>query len=478
MNNILFPVITLVGQKNVGKSTLFNRLTNTSAALISNDRLGCTRDRQYGYVQYNQHKLIIIDTGGFDEFSSTDIQNRINNQIILAIKEAHIVFFMVDGRFKESAIDYSIASCLRKLGKNVLLVVNKVDERVLHNDKYIIYEYYVLGIRNIIVISAIHGYGIDNLLDQTFLNMPKKLFNYNVGTVCHIKKNNPDYKNIKRQWLYDDINSIKVAVVGRPNSGKSTFINFILKTNRMVTSDIPGTTRDSIYIPVTYNNQKYILIDTAGVRKKNRIDNNTIEYFSVKKTLQSLRYAHITLVMIDSVEGIVDQDLSLLKLVSDNSKSLVIVMNKWDILVKTDLHKNIVRSILYNKIRFLDFVKIHFVSSLYGIGIISLFKSIVKIYDLSKQTLNTSRLTHIMNMALSKYPPPLICGTRISPKPKYVHVGGYNPITIVIHGTQVSQLPCEYKKYLKKCFYKALYVNGILIRVKFKDSVNPFINEA
>lgn len=474
MNKTMFPVIALVGQKNVGKSTLFNRLTKTNAALISKHDLGCTRDRQYGYIQHDRYKFVLIDTGGFDASSDIKIQNYINNQIILAIEEANIIFFIVNGQCTESSIDYSIAAYLRKLAKDVFILVNKVDDISTYNEKYIIYDYYALGIKNVFVISAVHGHGIDNLLNQAFFKMQKKFCSCGTDNITSLVNNNCNQKEIKNLLLYNDFDSIKLAVVGRPNSGKSTFINFILKSNRMITSNVSGTTRDSICIPTVYNEQKYILIDTAGVRRRRKI-NDTIERISVSKTLQALKYANITLFMIDAHEGLVDQDLSLLRLISEHSRSLVVVINKWDQSVVTTINKNVIKSFLRKRINFLISFKVHFISSLYGIGIKSLFKSLTEIYNFSLQSFSTSTLTKIMNKAIAKYPPPLIYGTRIAPRPKYVHIGGYNPIIIVIHGTKVSQLSYEYQRYLKKFFYRELNIDSVLIRIRFKDSNNPFV---
>lgn len=476
MKTIMFPVIALVGQRTVGKSTLFNRLTFTNAALVSNSNLGCTRDRQYGYIQYNKYKSVLIDTGGFDESFDIKLQNSINNQIFLAIQEAHIIFVVVSGRFKESSVDYSIIAYLRKLEKDVFVVVNKVDDFVLYKKKYIVYDYYSLGIKNVIAVSAIHGYGINNLLEQAFLKIHKKLYSYNVKNVLHINSDSLNKKKSIQSLSYNHNDSIKLAIVGRPNSGKSTFINFILKTNRMITSSISGTTRDCIYIPTVYNNQKYILIDTAGVRKKRKI-NDIVERVAVSKTFQVLKDSNITLFMLDAYEGVVDQDLSLLRLIADYSKSLIIVINKWDLSGIINTHKHVVESFLYTRINFLPSFKVHFISSLYGSGIKFLFKSLKEIYTLSMQNFSTSQLTRIMYKAVIKYPPPLICGTRIAPKPKYVHIGGYEPITIVVHGTQVSKLSCEYRRYLKNFFYQELHLNSILVRIRFKDSNNPFAHK-
>lgn len=473
------PIITLVGQRNVGKSTLFNRLTCTNAAVLSNNSLGCTRDRQYGYIKNNKYRSIIIDTGSFDILSKTKIQNAINNQIILAVKEAHIIFFVVDGIYRVSTVDYSIIGFLRKFKTEIFLLVNKIDNIYIYNEKYMVYDYYALGVKNVFAISAIHGYGVDHLLKQVFLKISKisnKSCAYDTFDILDINQKNKSYERCNKLSACDGSGVIKLAIIGRPNSGKSTFINFLLKKNRMITSSIPGTTRDSVCIPAVYNNQNYILIDTAGVRKKKNID-NIIERSSVEKTLQILKNTCVTLFMIDAVEGIVDQDLILLRLIKNNSKSLIVAINKWDTSTVMGMRKDVVESIFRSKVRFLDFVKVHFISSLYGNGIKFLFRSVVEVHNLSNKIFTTSQLNRIMYESIAKNPPPLISGTRVIPKPKYVHIGSYNPIIIVIHGTQVTQLSNEYKRYLKKCFYKDLCITGICMRIIFKDTVNPFVTK-
>lgn len=477
MNSFVSSVISLVGQRNVGKSTLFNRLTQTNIALISKDGLGLTRDRQYGCIKYKKYKSVIIDTGGLNELFNTKIQNHINHQTILAIKESCIVLFIVDGQSAVSSIDHNIAKYLRKLEKKIFVIVNKIDTIVRINiTNYMLYDYYILGIKNVIPISAMHGYGIHNLLNQLFLKNLKNFDNYEKSNILKNNINQNLYRKVKHDTLvYKMPQVIKLAIIGRPNSGKSTFINCVSKKNRMITSEIPGTTRDNVHVPILYNNQKYILIDTAGVRRKKNIHNSTTEYMSVLKTLQVLKNSHITLFIIDVNEGIVDQDLSLIRLILNKSTALIIVINKWDNVMISKVRHNIYWSLL-KKTSFFNHAKIHFISSLYGNGINVLFKSIRETYQSSIQTISTAQLNRIMYMAIVKNPPPFLLGNQISSKPKYAHIGGYNPITIIIHGAQVSKLSEVYRRYLRQYFYQSLHMQGVSIRLIFKDTVNPFKN--
>lgn len=473
MNKPISPIIALVGQKNVGKSALFNRLTHTNLALISNNGLGLTRDRQYGCVQYKQYRqFIIIDTGGFDRFSNTNIQNYINHQTILAIKESCLVLFIINGREPVSTIEYDIVNYLRKLDKNIFIVVNKIDTTSCNSNT--LYDCYSLGIKNIFNISAIHGYGISNLLKQISITISRQFYLYNKNKACVVNIDQDSYclKNFNNT-LYKTDQFIKLAVVGRPNSGKSTFINYVVKKNRLITSLEPGTTRDSIYVPTIYNNQKYILIDTAGIRRKKQILDITAEHISVTKTLQVLKDAHVILFIIDIHAGIVDQDLSLLRLIVNQSQALIVVINKCDNTNLLVIRKNITQ-LLVTKANFLNNAKIHFISSLYGNGIKNLFTSIKEIYQSSIQTISTAQLTRILHQAVVQCPPPFLLRTRTYPKLKYVHIGGYNPIIIIIHGTQVSKLSNTYKRYLKQYFCRSLNMKGIIIQIRFKDSVNLF----
>ncbi|WP_331828620.1 ribosome biogenesis GTPase Der [Candidatus Blochmannia sp. SNP] len=474
----MFPIITLIGQKNVGKSTLFNKLTHTHDALISNDP-GLTRDRQYGYFQCKQFKSILIDTGGIDRLhyniKKENIQNYITHQTILSIQEADIILFLMDKQSIGTSINYDIFNFLKKLKKPIFIVINKIDDIPYHIHN-IRWDCYSFSTKNTIFISAIHGNGINNLLKNISLLISKNILNHK-NNIPKTNLNTTIHKNYINSLSYNKKNNpdtITLAVVGRPNSGKSTFINYILGKDRMITCNIPGTTRNSIHIPIIYNKQKYTLIDTAGVRKRKKI-NDIAEKISISKTLQIIKTAHILLFMGDVDLGISDQDLYLLRFIVNNGKALIIIFNKWD-KISPDLHQKTKKN-LYEKINFVNFTKIHFISALYGDGIKTLFQSIKEthLHSQSTKTISTMRLINILHEAISKSPPPLLHGRRI--KPKYVHVGKHNPLTLIIHGNHVSKLPNSYKQYLKKYFYRILNITGVLLTIQFKDTINPFINK-
>lgn len=482
MKNVSYPIIALIGQKSVGKSTLFNKLTKTNSALISssrinNDNFSLTRDRQYGCVRYKQNKCVIIDTGGFTFFSKIKMQNYINDQIILAIQESHIILFLINGQCKQiSSLDYNISKYLRKLKKNIFIVVSKMDGFVEY-DNYMLYDYRALGIEDIFFISAIQGYGIDQLKKKLFMKISENSYYYNKKFVLNINKDrffyeSENYQNI----LLDNKNDqyVKLAIVGRPNSGKSTFINYVLQKNRMITSEIPGTTSDSIYVPAMYNGQQYVLVDTAGIRRKKNVCTIS-EQISISKTLYILKSVDIILYMIDIYEGIVDQDLSLIKLAFDYGRAVIIVVNKWDFSDLLDIRRNNIIRVLNKKNNFFNNAKIHFISSLSGNGIKMLFKSIKMLYKSYSQTISTAQLIRIMHDAIIHSPPPSLCRKNIFPKPKYVHIGRYDPMTIIVHGNQVSKFPDAYQKYLKQFFCQSLNIFGVPIKMKFIDTVNPFI---
>lgn len=474
------PVIALIGQKNVGKSTLFNRLTRTNDALIANYS-GLTRDRQYGYICCKLFKSIIIDTGGIDELyfsNSIKVKNGVYYQTELAIKESDIILFVVDGRDSETSVDHSIISFLRKLNKSIFVIINKIDD--IKNNKYsMFWECYNFGIENIII-SAMHGYGISNLLKKLSFYISRKIVDNNTNCMlimnqdifskkCRLKKFFPISSSIKNNFII-------LAVVGCPNVGKSTFVNKILGKERIITCDIPGTTRDSIYTYTIYNEQCYILIDTAGVRRKKKIYNNIVEKISISKTFQVVKDAHIILFMVDANIGISDQDLFTLKCVMNIGMSLIIIVNKWDE-IPVRMHYA-VKEILYKKISFIEFFKIHFISALHEHGIKNVFESIQIIFNklINVRSINTSKLTRIMRVAIAKFPPPLLRGN-VKIQPKYVHIGGYNPLILIIHGSHVSKLPSNYQRYLKNFFYKNLNIEGVILHIRLKDSFNTFYSK-
>lgn len=471
------PVVALVGRPNVGKSTLFNRLTRTRDALVA-DFPGLTRDRKYGHANVSGYDFLVIDTGGIDG-SEEGVEEKMAEQSLAAIEEADIVLFLVDARAGLMPADIGIAQYLRqRKNKTTILVANKIDG--IDADAHC-GEFYQLGLGEMAQIAASQGRGVNQLMETLLAPLAEK----------SEEENTTEENQDEDDWATDfDINSeedsellddalaeeqdlqdknIKIAIVGRPNVGKSTLTNRILGEERVVVYDLPGTTRDSIYIPMERDGQNYTIIDTAGVRKRGKV-HLAVEKFSVIKTLQAIQDANVCLLTIDAREGISDQDLSLLGFILNAGKSLVIVVNKWD-----DLDQDIkdqVKNELDRRLGFLDFARVHFISALHGSGVGNLFTSIQEAYACATKKMTTSMLTRILQMATEEHQPPLANGRRI--KLKYAHPGGYNPPIIVIHGNQMDKLAESYKRYLSNYYRKSLQIVGSPIRLLFQEGDNPF----
>ncbi len=470
----MVPVVALVGRPNVGKSTLFNRLTRTRDALVA-DFPGLTRDRKYGRAEVEGREFICIDTGGI-EGTEEGVETRMAEQSLLAIEEADVVLFMVDARAGLMPADEAIAKHLRSREKPTFLVANKTDG--LDADQAIA-DFWGLGMGEIYSIAASHGRGVTSLLEHVLLPWMN-----DVAPLEEIDEDEAYWKQfaidngeaVESEEEEDAFNPqdlpIKIAIVGRPNVGKSTLTNRILGEDRVVVFDMPGTTRDSIYIPMERDEREYVLIDTAGVRKRGKVT-DVVEKFSVIKTLQAIEDANVVLLVIDAREGISDQDLSLLGFILNSGRSLVIVVNKWDGLTQEVKEK--VKETLDYRLGFIDFARVHFISALHGSGVGNLFESILEAYDSSTRRVGTSMLTRIMTMAVDDHQPPLVRGRRV--KLKYAHAGGYNPPIVVIHGNQVKDLPDSYKRYLMNYFRKSLNVMGTPIRIQFKEGENPYANK-
>ena len=511
-------VVALVGRPNVGKSTLFNRLTKTRDALVA-DFPGLTRDRKYGRAMYNDYEYILIDTGGIDG-SEEGIETRMAEQSLQAIDEADLVFFLVDARNGLTSGDYMIADYIRRHQKKTVLVANKIDG--LDSDVATA-ELYALGISNIYPISATHGRGLSSLLDEVlspvlsdgeehelpqagpfddpeaikwekgfdFLDnvpMDKEAggFDWHAWKLRHQKKDDagdtdgesgsekaeagekkPE-NDEEHDGSFSDL-PIKFAIVGRPNVGKSTLTNRMLGEERVIVYDMPGTTRDSIYIPLKKEDQEYIVIDTAGVRKRKKV-NEAVEKFSVVKTLRAIEDSNVTILVIDANAGVTDQDLSLLSFIIQSGRSLVIAVNKWDGLDKEVKEK--VKQDLELRLGFVDFAEIHFISALHGTGVGHLFESILSAYKSATTRVSTSKLNRILTMATQELQPPLSNGRRV--KLKYAHAGGYNPPRIIIHGNKTGDLTDAYKRYLNNYYRKSLHIIGTPISLEFHGSENPF----
>lgn len=463
----MLPVIALVGRPNVGKSTLFNRLTRTRDALVA-DFPGLTRDRKYGQAKIDEDEFIVIDTGGITG-DEEGLDAVMAGQSLLAIDEADAVLFMVDARVGMMVADQAIAEHLRKQEKKVFLVANKTDG--IDADSACA-EFYGLGLGEVYHIAAAHGKGvrqmIDTALDGFFEPAVESDEDDDEFDLDELYIEDDEEKLLKEQERLAAL-PIKLAIIGKPNVGKSTLTNRILGEERVVVYDQPGTTRDSIYIPMTRDDREYVLIDTAGVRKRKKV-NETVEKFSVIKTLKAIEDSNTVLLVIDARDGIAEQDLCLLGYTLNAGRSLVIAVNKWDGM--TDYDKERVKSELDRRLGFIDFAKIHFISALHGTGVGHLYESVEEAYDSSTKRISTSMLTRIMTMATDDHNPPMVQNRRV--KLRYAHAGGYNPPLIVIHGNQVKKLPDSYKRYLMNYFRRSLQIMGTPIRIEFREGSNPF----
>ncbi len=436
----MIPVIAIVGRPNVGKSTLYNCLTRTRDALVS-DFPGMTRDRQYGQGHIAGQHFIVIDTGGITD-EDDDINRLTVEQSLLAVQEADHVLFMVDARAGITPNDLQIAEKLRTLNKTISLVVNKTEGLDPSLAKT---EFYRLGFGEPDAIAAAHGAGITELIANLLKNTPKDT------------------------TLGDTIAGVKLAIIGKPNVGKSTLINRMLGEERVIVCDLPGTTRDSIFVPLERQGKHYTLIDTAGVRRRGKILEAT-EKFSVVKTLQAIQASNVVLFIIDAREGVTDQDLKLLGFILESGKALVIALNKWDGMNNEE--RDHTRNMIDRRLNFVSFIRLHFISALHGSGVGDLFKSIDEAYVSATKKLSTPLLTRILQQAIVQHTPPLVHGRRI--KLRYAHPGGYNPPRIIIHGNQVDSLPDAYKRYLINTFQERLKLKGTPVYVELKSSENPF----
>lgn len=441
----MLPVIAIVGRPNVGKSTLFNQLTRSRDALVANFP-GLTRDRQYGQGVIDSRPHIIIDTGGFEQ-QKEGVFALMAKQTHQAIEEADAVMFVVDAKAGLTPQDEALAQLLRVQHKPIFLVVNKID----HTDAAITSsEFHKLGFSNLIPIAAVHGRGVKLLISKVLSQISK----------------HEELPEVIEAVVQE---GIKVAIVGRPNVGKSTLVNRMLGEDRVLVFDLPGTTRDSIFIPFERMGKHYTLIDTAGVRRRGRVS-ESIEKFSVVKTLQAIQASNVAVLVIDAREGITDQDMHLLGFILDAGKGLIVAVNKWDGLTQDE--KSRIRSELDRRIDFADFAKWHYISALHGSGVGDLFKSIEQTYQSANKKIQTQKLNQVMQKAIEAYQPPLIRGRRV--KLRYAHLGGNNPPVIVIHGTQVASLPKAYQRYLINYFRDAFKFVGTPIRLELKNSENPY----
>ena len=512
-------VVALVGCPNVGKSTFFNRLTKTRDALVA-DFPGLTRDRKYGRALYDGREFVIIDTGGIAEDATNqpeEVTAHMTQQALLAIDESDLVLFMLDARAGILPGDYQVADYIRRAGKKCAVIANKVDGL---DPETAGAEFYALGLGEVYPTAVAHGRGVANVLEDVIAPLlreegpldcdltPEELeereqkaheeemaqweegYQFLENVPVDMVGGGFDWHEHKERFRArqkgEDVDNggvdsrnvpfadlpIKFAIVGKPNVGKSTLTNRLLGEERVIVADHPGTTRDSIYIPLERGDKKYIVIDTAGVRKRRKVS-EAIEKFSIVKTLKAIEDCNVALLVIDARSHITDQDLSLLGFILESGRSLVIAVNKWDgldVSVKDEIKLE-----LNQRLGFVDFARVHFISALHGTGVGNLFDSIDEAYAGATTRHSASLLNRILRAAIEEHEPPISGGRRI--KLKFAHAGGYNPPRIIIHGNKVSKVPDAYKRYIINCYRKSLNIMGSPVIIDFKEGENPYADE-
>ncbi|SNX58563.1 GTP-binding protein [Nitrosomonas ureae] len=437
------PTLVLVGRPNVGKSTLFNRLTRTRDAIVA-DIPGLTRDRHYGAGRVGDKPYLVVDTGGFEPVIKEGVLYAMAKQTIQAIDEADKVLFIVDGRQGLTAHDKIIAEQLRKSGQKILLVVNKTEGMTT---TVVTAEFFELGLGDPCAVSAMHGDNIHELADLALADFPE--------VVEESASKHP-----------------KIAIVGRPNVGKSTLINTLLGEERVIAFDQPGTTRDSIYVDFTHKDKQYTLIDTAGLRRRGQV-HETIEKFSAIKTLQAIEDANVVVLILDARNEISDQDAHIAGFILETGRALVIAINKWDGL--DEYQRATIKSDLSRKLAFLSFAQLHYISALHGTGMKKLLPSIDIAYAAAMADLPTPKLTRVLIAAVEKHPPPR--GGMSRPKMRYAHQGGSNPPLIIVHGSMLNHVPETYRRYLENTFRETFKLWSTPLRVDFKIGHNPYADK-
>jgi GTP-binding protein len=438
----LKPTIVLVGRPNVGKSTLFNRLTKTRDALVA-DQPGLTRDRHYGIGRVGERDYLVVDTAGFDPVAKDGIMHEMARQAEQAIAEADVLLFMVDGRAGLTPHDEQIAARLRRAGRPVHLVVNKSEgmERSM-----VAADFHSLGLGDPLPVSAAHGDGIKQLVDLVLGAFPED-----------------------DEADDDEGRSPRIAIVGRPNVGKSTFVNSLLGEERVIAFDMPGTTRDAIAIPFERAGSRYTLIDTAGLRRRGKVF-EAVEKFSVIKTLQAIEQSNVVVLVLDASQDISEQDAHIAGFILDAGRALVVAVNKWDDV--DDYRRELVKQDIARKLNFLSFARFHYISALKGAGVASVMKSVDAAYAAAMVNLSTPRLTRTLQAALAKQAPPRHGIFR--PKMRYAHQGGNNPPVVVIHGAALEHIPASYTRFLERTFIEAFKLQGTPLRIQFRTAHNPF----
>ncbi len=439
------PTVVIVGRPNVGKSTLFNRLTRTRDAIVVN-LPGITRDRHYGEGLVGSKPYLLVDTGGFEPVAKDGIFHYMARQARQAVDEADAVLFVVDARTGLTGQDREIAAELRRSGRKIWLIVNKA-EGMKHASAAA--DFHALGMGEPLAISAEHGEHVSDLMDLVLADFPEA----------------------EREPATADKHP-KIAVVGRPNVGKSTLVNALLGEERVVVFDQPGTTRDSIYVEFERAGKRYTLIDTAGMRKRGRVD-EAVEKFSVIKTLQSIADANIVILVLDARQEISEQDAHIAGFILEAGRALVVAVNKWEGLTETE--RDQVKRDGARKLNFLNFARFHFISALKGQGIDAVLRSVNAAYAAAMSKLSTPRLTRMLMLAVQQQQPPR--AGMVRPKMRYAHQGGSNPPRIIVHGTALDRVSDTYRRYLERFFRDAFKLTGTPLIVEFKTGRNPYARD-
>ncbi|HUN94555.1 MAG TPA: ribosome biogenesis GTPase Der [Burkholderiaceae bacterium] len=442
------PVVVLVGRPNVGKSTLFNRLTRSRAALVA-DLPGLTRDRHYGEGRVGPVPFIVVDTGGFEPGSTaTGLLREMAAQAELAIAEADVVVFVLDARDGLTPHDERIARRLRTAGRPVVLAVNKAEGLGAEAAA----EFHELGYGDPMLVSAAHGDGVNGLVEAAIARCPD----------AGIEDESAGHG--------DAATAVRVAVVGRPNVGKSTLVNALLGEERMIAFDAPGTTRDAIEVEFEFGGERFTLIDTAGLRRRGKVF-ESVEKFSVVKTLQAIDSANVAILLLDASGGVTEQDAHVAGFILESGRALVVAVNKWD--ACDDYQRSQVRRELEHRLHFLGWARTHFISARAGEGLKGLMRSAVAAHRAAFATLSTPKLTRALQAAIARQAPPRARGIR--PKPRYAHQGGRNPPLIVIHGNALGNVPPAYRRYLEGWFREQFELVGTPLRVEFRTRANPYV---
>lgn len=460
------PVVALVGRANVGKSTLFNRLTRSRAALVANFP-GLTRDRHYGEGRLGDRPYLVVDTGGFEPVAKEGVVVEMARQTQQAIAEADVIIFLVDARAGLNTQDHDIAALLRRIGRPVLLAVNKA-EGMRHGAS--VMEFHELGLGEPHAISASHGDGVGELMAEALSHLP------DVSEAAPPQTEDEGYDGEEGEQEAAEeggdagAHRIKLAIVGRPNVGKSTLVNALLGEERVIAFDMPGTTRDAIEIPFEKGDKSYLLIDTAGLRRRGKVF-EAIEKFSVIKTLQAIEACNVVVLLLDAQSDISDQDAHIAGFVVETGRAVVVAINKWDGLSAERRER--VRREFEHKLRFLGFAHVHTISALKGQGIPALLRSVNEAHKAAFAKLSTPKLTRVLHDAVEQQPPPRKGIFR--PKMRYAHQGGQNPPLIIVHGNALDAISDSYRRYLEARFREAFKLDGTPLRIEFKSSRNPYV---